>query len=356
MSIYVDIKKSLANFTLQVSLEADHDWVGVLGSSGCGKSMTLKCIAGIEKPDEGVIIINGKTVFDSSKRICLPPQARNAGYLFQTYALFPTMTVRQNLEIVLKNTKGIEKQNRVEQMLVRLSIGALAGRLPAQLSGGQQQRVALARILMMNPQIVMLDEPFSALDNFLRNQIEHELREILADYHGTVLFVSHNRDEVYRNCRRMEILDEGRVVASGSTDELFRNPGSLAAAKLTGCKNIAVAVKIGDRKIHVPSWGIELDTAVSVPDDLQHVGIRAHHIVPGEVGKNSNTFPFLVKPFASTPFSHTEYLTLDFAQTTAMLQPLQREISVNHAISSQMDSQTQYKCYCLPPEDLLFLR
>lgn len=355
MSLHVEIEKRLAHFKLEIAIDAGREWVGVLGASGCGKSMTLKCIAGIVQPDKGRIVVNGQTLFDSAKGINLGPQQRQAGYLFQNYALFPTMSVRDNLGIVLRHRKSAERKALVAQMLERLHLGNLADRLPGQLSGGQQQRVALARILVMDPGIVMLDEPFSALDQYLRNQIEAELRGMLQDYGGTVLFVSHNRDEVYRLCQRMEVLEQGKVVASGLTEELFRDPRSVAAAQLTGCKNIARAQKIGHQRVAVPAWGLELDTAVPVPDDLHSVGIRAHLIAPVENLALPNSFHFRTSSFASTPFSHAEILWPANSPKPPQT-PLHREISVNDVASVSQTSLSVEQAYRLPPECLLLLR
>ena len=152
MSLSVDIRKRLGSFTLDVNFTAERGITSLLGASGCGKSMTLKCIAGIEKPDEGVIELDGRTLYDSAKGINLPPQARRVGYLFQNYALFPNMTVRQNILCGLNREKDrAVKQRRLREMLKMMQLEGFEERKPAQLSGGQQQRVALARILVSDP-------------------------------------------------------------------------------------------------------------------------------------------------------------------------------------------------------------
>ena len=159
MSIYVNIKKSYGNFKLNVEFEADNEILALLGASGCGKSITLKCIAGIEKPDEGQIILDGKTLFDSNKKINLSPQKRNIGLLFQNYALFPNMTVEENIAIVIKKAKNI-KQKIISDLILMFHLEGLEKHFPPQLSGGQQQRVAIARILASEPNILMLDKQF----------------------------------------------------------------------------------------------------------------------------------------------------------------------------------------------------
>lgn len=302
MSLSVDIRKKLKGFTLDVTFDAGDERMGILGASGCGKSMTLKCVAGIETPDSGRIVIDGVTVFDSSRKINLPPQNRHTGYLFQNYALFPTMTVSDNIGITLAAFSAKRRRATVGETLSRMRLEGLVGRYPAQLSGGQQQRVALARMLVSNPRILMLDEPFSALDSFLRAQMETGLLDSLAGFTGTVLYVSHNRDEVWRLCGRMAVLDEGRLAAIGDKRDIFRNPGTVAAARLTGCKNIAPAFRSGERRISIPDWGLELATAEAVQADITHAGIRSHHIARTLAGDAANAFSFNLERLIESPF------------------------------------------------------
>ena len=180
MSLIVDIHRTLGAFTLDVTFEAENGVTCLLGASGCGKSFTLKCIAGIEKPDSGHIELDGVVLYDSEKHINLPPQERQVGYLFQNYALFPNMTVRQNILCGLHREKNrAEKAQKLSEMLKLMQLEGLENHRPAQLSGGQQQRVALARILVNEPRMRMLDEPFSALDAHLRDSLKIELRRSL---------------------------------------------------------------------------------------------------------------------------------------------------------------------------------
>ena len=177
MSLIVDIEKRLSAFTLRAQLEAEGGVVGPLGASGCGKSMTLKCIAGIEKPDSGRIVLDGRTLFDADRHINLPPQQRQVGYLFQNYALFPNMTVRQNILCGLRAQKDRAKREQaLSEIVALLQLEGLEDRRPSQISGGQAQRAALARILVSRPKLLMLDEPFSALDSHLRVQLQMQMR------------------------------------------------------------------------------------------------------------------------------------------------------------------------------------
>ena len=204
MSLDVRIKKSFGDYTLDVAFAGGDETLGFLGASGCGKSLTLRCIAGIVKPDKGRIVLDGRVLFDSAQHIDLPPQQRGVGLLFQNYALFPNMTVEQNILCGLNAEKDrAARKARCAEMLRAMRLEELAGRRPAELSGGQQQRTALARILAGRPRILMLDEPFSALDSYLREAVESEVGSLLAGFDGTALLVTHNRDEAYRLCPEM---------------------------------------------------------------------------------------------------------------------------------------------------------
>lgn len=281
MSLIVDIEKSLGDFHLEAAFTAENGVMGILGPSGCGKSMTLKCIAGIEKPDSGHIELDGVTLFDSRKKINLPPQKRNVGYLFQNYALFPNMTVRQNILCGLHREKDrLRKEQRLREILSMMRLEGLENHRPAQLSGGQAQRVALARILVNQPNMLLLDEPFSALDGHLRDSLKLELRDLLRDFGREVLLVTHNRDEAYNMSSHIAVMDGGTLLTVKQTKELFADPGSVPAAVLTGCKNVVAARKTGPYEVEVPDWGVRFQTAQEVRDDLRAIGIRAHYFNP----------------------------------------------------------------------------
>ena len=278
MSLEVRIQKRLGDFSLNVDFQTDGGVLGILGASGCGKSYTLKCIAGVERPDSGRIVLDGETLFDSEKRIDLPPQRRRVGYLFQNYALFPNMTVEKNILCGLHGDKDKAKRAaELEQVVELMQLQGLERLRPHQLSGGQAQRSALARILVSSPRLLMLDEPFSALDSHLRDQLQLQTKALLAQFGKPVLLVTHSRDEAYRLCGQIAVVDQGRFLALKETKALFADPGSVQAARLTGCKNIAEARKTGDYELEVPAWGVRLRTAQPVADGVRAVGIRAHY-------------------------------------------------------------------------------
>lgn len=300
MALEIDIEKQAGDFHLQVSFSCGEEFLGLLGASGCGKSMTLKCIAGIEKPDRGRIVLDGEILFDSERKINLPPQKRQVGYLFQNYALFPNMTVRQNILCGLHREKNRqEKEKETDRMLDLLQLKDIQTLRPAQLSGGQAQRAALGRILVNRPNLLMLDEPFSALDAHLRLKLQMELKSLLSDYGKGILMVTHDRNEAFRMCESIGVMSRGRMLTVKKTKALFADPGSRAAAAMTGCKNIAAAKKTGEREVYVPAWNIHLTTGKPVEDHLAAVGIRAHYFQPKSP---QNTYPVTFVREMEEPF------------------------------------------------------
>ncbi len=221
----VKIKKQLDNVVLDIDFETNDEILGLIGASGSGKSMTLKCIAGIEKPDEGIIKLNDRVLFDSERKINLRPQDRKIGYLFQNYALFPQMTVRKNIQVsVNKKYNDADKDSKINEIINLLNLKGLEKRYPNELSGGQQQRVAFARIIVNEPDFLLLDEPFSALDAFLRWNIAKELKDIIKKLNKSAIFVTHNVNEVYYLCKNAIVLDKGKEIERNSVKDLIDNP------------------------------------------------------------------------------------------------------------------------------------
>lgn len=307
MAISVEIHKKLNTFNLDISFRSTSRRIGILGASGCGKSMTLKSIAGIETPDEGKITVEGRTLFDRKVKVNLKPQKRNVGYLFQNYALFPTMTVEKNIAAGLKGSRQ-ENARRVRQMVEKFQLGGLEKQFPGQLSGGQQQRTALARIMAYEPDVILLDEPFSALDMYLKDQLQRELIEMLEDYQGTVILVSHDRDEVYRFSEELLIIDQGRIVRAGETKQIFQNPISKEAARLTGCKNFSRAERIDGHTLRAADWGITLHISREIPEDTVYIGYRAHDFIPVWGGRGENMIRFSLESSAVLPFERNYYI------------------------------------------------
>lgn len=282
MSIKARIKKKLGAFKLDVDFEAGDETLALLGGSGCGKSMTLRCIAGIVTPDEGHIEVNGNVYFDSAKRINTAPQQRRTGLLFQNYALFPNMTTKQNIMTVLRSraAAGGDAEARYESVAARFFLTGLENHYPRQLSGGQQQRAALARIMASEPAIIMLDEPLSALDSFLRWKLEQRLAKTLSEFSGTTLFVSHNRDEVYRLCDKVCVINDGRSEEVRGVRNFFHSPPTIAAAILSGCKNYSRAEIAGAGRLRALDWGAEFACERTIPAETRYIGVRAHYWTP----------------------------------------------------------------------------
>lgn len=344
MSLSVDIRKDFGSFQLETAFEAGNETLALLGQSGCGKSMTLRAIAGVVTPDEGKIILDGRVLFDSAARIDLPPQQRQVGLLFQNYALFPNMTVEQNLLTALRGERDrTRRRARLKDALDRFYLTGLEHRRPSQLSGGQQQRVALARILISQPRLLMLDEPFSALDSHLRWQVEQEVADLISAFGGTTLLVSHSREEVYHLADRIAVYRDGRVDTTGEKWALFRDPVTYTGALLTGCKNLAPASVSGGR-ISVPQWGVTLSS--SLPDrPVKWAGIRAQALEPAEA-PGENVFPYQVVKVIEDAFSSTLLIRLAGSKGTM----LQWEVS-----RSAHPSLLNTGLIRLPPEALLLL-
>lgn len=210
MAVSVDIEKKLHGFTLKVKLESDGSPMGILGASGSGKSMTLRCIAGIQTPDSGRIVVNDKVLFDSEKKINLKPQERKVGYLFQNYALFPTMTVEKNIACGYRGDKKHLKA-KVADYIERYQLNGLEKRYPGQLSGGQQQRVAIARAVVSNPKIILADEPTGNLDSKMGAEVMELLHRLNKEDGRTIVMVTHNEEQAKQTSRTIRFFD-GRQV------------------------------------------------------------------------------------------------------------------------------------------------
>lgn len=313
--LMVEIEKQLANFTLNTAFVAQGEALGLLGGSGSGKSMTLRCIAGVETPTQGRIVLNGQTLFDSEKCINIPSHQRKVSLVFQNYALFPHMTVAQNIGFGLQHLPKAIRSEHTKQQLALVQLQGLGDRYPHQLSGGQQQRVALARALATNPEALLLDEPFSALDTHLRSQLEQQLVETLSTYSGVTLFVTHNLEEAYRVCQKLMVMSGGRAIAFDNKHRIFENPRTVRVAQLTGCKNFSRAVALGSEAIEAIDWGVQLQLVEAIPGHLSDVGIRAHQIrlMPKSNSKLSNTFPCWLVSTSETPHRMTLFLKFNSA-------------------------------------------
>jgi molybdate transport system ATP-binding protein len=250
MPVEVDIEKEFygrknrkkkgekPSFSMQCSFDADSEFAVLFGCSGSGKTTALRCIAGLEKPDAGTIRINDTLYFDSKRKVNLPPQKRKIGYMFQENALFPHMSVRQNIEFGLKGLSSTVRGNRIDEMLGLVGIEELEFAYPDELSGGQKQKVALARALAPNPEVLLLDEPFSSLDTIVRLKLRKELRTIQKKLGIPVIFITHDPVEAFTLADRMVVFDNGKVQQLGSPEDVFYHPRTRYVAELVGFSNL----------------------------------------------------------------------------------------------------------------------
>jgi ABC-type sulfate/molybdate transport systems ATPase subunit len=328
-NLYIDIIKNLSGFKLSVQLEIRAEKAGLLGASGSGKSMTLRCIAGIERPDTGQIVLGDEVLFDSKKGINKPPRERKVGYLFQNYALFPHMTVEQN---IMSGMLGLTKKEQLlskNQLMQDMHLSGLEKRFPKQLSGGQAQRAAIARMLGARPNILMFDEPFSALDYHLKEQLQQQLLDLLEEKNMPTLIVSHDIDEAYRLCDKIAIIENGKIDLFDTKKEVFERPAKLSAAQMTGCKNISRLQWLTDYEALALEWDIVLEIpkqAISnTSKRAEYIGIRAHHLMltdePGE-----NAFPYKLIRINETRFEMTVLVKIQ-GEDRMSEEPLRIEIS-----------------------------
>ena len=225
MKLQVELEKKVKTGTIQVKFSLENEVLGIRGRSGCGKSVTLKCIAGILQPEKGKIQLDDRVLYDSGRNISRKARERRIGYLFQNYALFPNLTVLENICFSLKRSDR-EGQAYARELMERFYLTEVADSYPAILSGGQQQRTAMARMLAARPEVLLLDEPFSALDSFLRREMEREVREVLKSFGGVSILVSHNKEEIRRLTQRCMVMEQGKIAELGRTEEIFARPDS----------------------------------------------------------------------------------------------------------------------------------
>jgi len=342
MKLSVEIEKKLPQFTLDIRLTVDRENISILGPSGSGKSMVLKCIAGIEKPDRGRIVLNDRVLFDLEQGIDLPPEQRKVGYLFQNYALFPHMTVTDNIGIAIPDSWNRKK--RIHELIEKFHLQGLEEAYPLQLSGGEQQRVALARMLAAGPELILLDEPFSALDGILREQMQQILPGLL---HGNnYLMVTHDMDEAYRLSDKILVMERGKMLAFDDRKRLFEYPPNLAAARILGLRNVSEARLVRENMIMVPQWGCLLECRGK--QKVSHVGIRSQHVLISS-SPGVNSFKCVIVRTLEDRFTATLFFQLLLSRTKEML--LQAVMDKNRWESVQKSGKTLFACF--PPDKLL---
>jgi molybdate transport system ATP-binding protein/molybdate transport system permease protein len=330
MSLDVQIEKILPDFHLNVAFSASEAPLSILGPSGAGKTMLLRCIAGLEQPQRGRVSLNGRVLFDSDRGIRVPARGRRIGMVFQHYALFPHRTVAENISFGLRNLSREERASRLGALIARTHLEGLAGRYPRVLSGGEQQRTALARALAIDPEALLLDEPLSSLDTHLRSQVEAQLQETFAAYRRPTLLVTHNIEEAYRLGGQLLVLSRGRVASFGPKEEVFQRPPTREVGQLTGCKNFSRATMNADGSVEALDWNCSLRVQQSISNAPAFVGIRAHHIdfleSMSSGTTSENVFPCWLVRASETPFRITLYLSLRQPAADTSSYDLQAEV------------------------------
>jgi molybdate transport system ATP-binding protein len=307
MELHVNISRKLTNknsneFRLNVEFKCGNEMIVLFGPSGAGKTLTLECIAGLEVPDKGCIIVNGITYFDSEKSINISPQKRNVGYLFQNYALFPHLTVEENIIFGLRSRNNTKE--KMQEMLDVFEIHGLEKRYPSQLSGGQRQRVALARALITRPKILLLDEPFSSLDYIVRMRLRRDLKKIREIIKIPIILITHNPVEAYTMADTIIVYKHGGIEQIGPPKAIFSKPINENVAKLVGMNNIfkgkildiindevtiqshkkIIALRMAGLQIgEEVTWCIRPDQVMVVREDRPHGKAIASNIFSGKI-------------------------------------------------------------------------
>ena len=323
--IRADIRTTVGSFDLAVDLAVDREITVLYGHSGAGKTLTLEAIAGLLTPSQGRITLHDRVVFDSSSGVNVPPQRRDLGYLVQSYALFPHLTVAQNIAYGLGHLRRAERRERVEEFARMFGVDDLLQRRPARISGGQAQRVALARALVRQPRVLLLDEPFAAVDSSNRRTMRRELRQLAQRLDLSVVMVTHDLTEAYNVGDRLAVIDRGRVLQAGPRDEVFHRPATARTAELLGVQNLVPGRVVGadGERVHVATGlGMVAAQAESRPaTDHVQLAIRAEQIILERPDRASsdreNRFSVTIIDEAAFGFSHTLVARVDDATPSA---------------------------------------
>lgn len=295
--LQIKIKKFIEDFSLNVSMNVDREFLAILGPSGCGKTMTLKCIAGLVRPDEGYIALDDQVLFDSTNHIDIPIQQRKVGIVFQNYALFPHMNVFHNIAFPIRYLDKPQIEEKVSNLLEQMRLESLRQRFPSQLSAGQQQRVALARALASGPDILLLDEPFSALDTVVKERLLEELQDLNQLYQGYTLFVTHNLAEAYRLSSKIAVYESGQVIQLDRKQQITDFPTSISVAELVGIHNFLKGTidKFDNNQARILLSGLNKRIGIDSkalaghnPNQSVTIGIRPEYVtIANEAGENT---------------------------------------------------------------------
>ena len=351
----VNIQKQLPEFLLDVNFTIDRQQnpLGILGASGAGKSTLLRCIAGLETPDRGRIVFNHRILYDSAKRINLPPQERDVGLLFQDYALFPHLSVAENIAFGMSAKRSaLAVREEVNRQLELVNLSQMGHYLTHQLSGGEKQRVALTRVLASQPKITLLDEPFSALDSNLKEELIALLHQRINNYAGLTLYVTHNLSQAYQLCPQLLIIDRGKAIAFDDRQNLINHPLNLPTAKIVGYRNFSTVSKIAPQTVRALDWQCDLKCDRPVSDRIEHVAIDSYAVNFVDHSKGVNVFPVWLVNRLELPNRVILYLKFNLA-TDNSSQHL--EVDLSHNQWSKLTSRTFPWYIQLPPSKIVLL-
>lgn len=273
MAMLIEIKKKMPGFSLDVSYEGLAVKTGILGAPGAGKSLLLKCIAGLERPDEGRIQIDGHTVYDSGRKVNMKVQKRRIGYLTSEYALFPGMSVENNILCGYRGRKS-QGEGIVSEYIRKFGLTGLEDQMPERLTDMAKQRTAMARALIGEPLQIVFDEPFLGKEGYQKEDLQADFYRYLKDYEGGCVLASQNPEDIYEFCDHVVVLGKGSVIASGAVKDIYKNPVSMEVARLTGCRNFSRIEILDEYHVLALDWGIALRTEKRVTEDQRYVGIR----------------------------------------------------------------------------------
>ncbi|MFA5451240.1 MAG: ABC transporter ATP-binding protein [Dehalococcoidales bacterium] len=354
----VDIKKRLPGFTLEVAFSVNREILSILGRSGSGKTMTLLSIAGLLCPDEGYIKLNGNVLFDSAKKICLPAQKRNIGFVFQNYALFPHLTVRENIAYGIRHLPKQEIQEKTCQLLSLIHIPDLGHRYPNELSSGQQQRVALARAIAPSPGVLLLDEPFSALDALRKEQLEYELLSLQQVYSGDIIFVTHDLAQGYKLGSKMAVYEAGRIVQCDAKQKVVYSPINRSVARLIGVRNLVdgKVTKIADNHVWVKIDSVCAELKVITEESSQYavgqeviIGIRPECVRICQNNEENTVVCMLERYIEGVDINHVRFNTCKDGSGGYLI-----DANIPTGMMPQLSAGHECKLY-LPPEHLIIL-
>ena len=354
----VEINRALPGFKLDVAFSVDGEVMGILGPSGSGKTMTLLCIAGLIHPDSGFILLNDRVLFDSSKKLNIRPKDRNVGFVFQNYALFPHLSAGKNIAYGIRQQPQKEVKRRVQLLIENMGLNGLQNRYPRELSAGQQQRVAVARALAPEPEILLLDEPFSALDSLTKEQLEMQILDLRQFYRGHIILVTHDLAEAYRLSSRIAVYDAGKIAQCDLKDKLISSPVNQKVARLTRFRNFmdGVITDIKDKQVwvNVPSLSTNLQVAANGHKNLSinqmiTIGIRSEHIqTVNSAGQN------IIQGTVNSSVENLTSINGYFDLKTDTASSYRVEATFTKSIAPLLSNGTSYYLY-FPPEQLVII-